>query len=324
MTRLRWEIGDRLSPLHAARCWAAGAAGIDLLAMEQIAPPLTLLTHRLAAAEVDLSIFWRRLVAAAAAGHDDLTAVRQGLLAAGSGELTLDATAAAIHSLLAETRLAYQERYPKLADQLSLRSRPLREQWEAYGLGLLRRIASSTHETFIPKSATALLVLPVRGGDGDCDLASGKLWIEAVLTNSIATVPEVLRLAWLVARLGLAAQLIPAGEGKSAGEGGATGQGKPVEPGGPLDRGLEVLSLALLPITLEAAAYLEIGPSPSQAPELIATAAEAWNGSIDAAVIEALQHWWAQSQELRHPFPVALKALDRMLPGEPSLPLGRL
>jgi hypothetical protein len=311
MTRLRWEIGDRLSPLHAARCWAAGAPGIDPLAVQKITAPLALLTQRLAAAEIDLAVFWRQLVVAAAAGDDDLQATRGALCAAGLGELAIDATAAAISSLLADTRLAFQERYPKLADQLSLRARPLREQWEAYGAGLLRRIASSTHESFIPKTATVLLVSPYRGGDGDCHPAAKKLWIEAVLANPIAEVPEVLRLGWLVARLGLAAQMLPAEP---------PGVGEPQERAA---RSFNVLSLALVPITLEAAAHLDLGPSPSQAPLLIATAAEAWNGSVDPLVVEALQRWWSQSQQLKPPFPIALKALDRMLPGEPSLQLGK-
>jgi hypothetical protein len=311
MTRVRWEIGDRLSPLHAARCWAAGAAGIDPVASHKIAAPLTVLTERLASAEIDLGIFWRRLVAAAAGGSDDLQASRTALVAAGIGELALDGTAASISSLLAETRLAYQERYPKLAEQLALRARPLREQWEAYGAGLLRRIATLTHESFIPKSATILLVSPYRGGDGDCDPAAPKLWIEAVLTNPIASIPEVLRLAWLISRLGLASQIIP----------GASVAG--AEHDEQVARSFDVLSLALLPTVLDAAAFLDMGASPSQSPELIATAAEAWNGSIDPSIVDVLQRWWSQSQELKPPFPVALKALDRMLPGKPSLQLGK-
>lgn len=311
MTRMRWEIGDRLSPLHAARCWAGGSAGIDPVAAHNIAGPLSELTQRLAAAEIDLAVFWRRLVAAAAGGADDSHAAREALSAAGAAELSLDATAAAISSLLAQTRLGYQERYPKLADQLRLRARPLREQWEAYGAGLLRRIATATHESFIPKAVTVLLLSPYRGGDGDCDPVTGKLWIEAVLSNPVAAVPEVLRLTWLVARLGLAAQVLPAATMASG------------EQDAQRRRTFDVLSLALLPITLDAAAYLEIGASPSQSPELIETAAEAWNGSRDGAVVQAVQRWWSQSQELKPAFPVALKALDRMLPGTPSLQLGK-
>ena len=311
MTRLRWEIADRLSPLHAARCWAAGAPGIDPQAVSKITPPLTQLTQRLTAAEVELAVFWRRLIAAAAAGADDLQASQQALAAAGLSEFTLSSTAAAITSLLAETRLAYLERYPKLADQLSLRARPLREQWEAYGGGLLRRVAALTHESFIPKSVSVLLLSPFRGGDGDCYPGLPKVWIEAVLANPLPEVPEVLRLSWLIARLGLAAQLLPPSP--------AEADEQPEQQA----RSFEVLSLALLPVTLQAAAELELGPAPAQAPHLINTAAAAWSGAIDAAVVETLQRWWSQSEELKPPFPVALMALDRMLPGEPSLQLGK-
>src|SRR5690606_32210927 len=136
-----------------------------------------------------------------------------------------------------------------------------------------------------------------------------KVWIEAVLANPLPEVPEVLRLAWLIARLGLAAQLLPPSP--------AEADEQPEQQA----RSFEVLSLALLPVTLQAAAELELGPAPAQAPHLINTAAAAWSGAIDAAVVETLQRWWSQSEELKPPFPVALMALDRMLPGEPSLQL---
>jgi hypothetical protein len=39
-------------------------------------------------------------------------------------------------------------------------------------------------------------------------------------------------------------------------------------------------------------------------------------------VVETVGRWWSQSEELKPPFPVSLKALDRMLPGKPSLQWG--
>jgi hypothetical protein len=312
MTRIRWEIGDRLSPLHAARCWASGSLGIDPLLAEKISEPLSQLTKRLAADGLDLASFWSRLVVAAASGAGDADACREALSAAGVGELGMDATASAVSTFLAETRLAYQERFPKSVQQLTLRARPLREQWDAYGAGLLRRIATQTHESFIPKNVVCVLLSPYRGGDGDCDTETSTLWIEAVLTNPVARVPEVLRLAWLVSRIGIGNRVLSA-PGIDIGHGGSTGDAA---------RSAMVVSLAAVPVVLEAAAFLELGPPMSESPEQIATAVQAWCGQMGPDVVETIGRWWSQSEELKPPFPVSLKALDRMLPGKPSLQWG--
>lgn len=307
MTRMRWEASDRLSALHAARCWAGGARGIDPELVTKIAPPLTELTRRLAASELDLEVFWGRLIAASAAGASDPEACREALTAAGLGELGLDAAASAILTCLADTRLAYQERFPKAAQQLSLRARPLREQWDGYGAGLLRRIAKKTHDSFIPKNVTCILISPYRGGDGDCDAAESNLWIEAVLTNPVASLPEVLRLAWLVTRIGIGAAVLadPTAE----------------DPEG-RSRAPLVVALASLPVVLDAACYLELVQSSVVNASLIEMATQAWFGPLAPTVAETLDKWWSQSEQLQPPFPVALKALDRMLPGKPSLHIG--
>jgi hypothetical protein len=314
-TRLRWEIGDRLSPLHAARCWAGGLPGIDSQLIRAIAEPMTQLTERLAADEVNLEAFWRCLLTHVAANHpaaDDRDSCRAALAAAGVGELTLDGVTSAVHSRIAEIRLAFQDRFPKLAQQLSLRGRPLREQWEAYGPGLLRFVGKQTHEAFLPKTVTALLLSPYRGGDGDCDSASATLWIEAVLTNPIPEIPEVLRLTWLVSRIGLERECmphpLPADKDTS-------------DPSSAIRR-TDVIGLALIPIVLQSAVELELLAPLESPPDRIATAVAAWSGHAETNVVEILHDWWNQTRQLQPAFPVSLKALDRMLPGSPSLHLG--
>jgi len=312
MTRMRWEIGDRLSPLHASRCWAAGLVGIDGVLATAMTGPLTEMTQRLAADDVDLGIFWRCLVAEAAASQvggsrEDQEFCRQALTVAGAGEWTLDSTASAVASRLAEIRMTFSERFPKLAQQLSLRGRPLREQWEAVGPGLLRLIGKQTHEAFLPKGVTAVLLLPYLGGGGDCDPRSGTLWIEAVLTNPVPEVPEVLRLAWLVGRIGLHRGLHPEARTPEA-----------VLPMAGGDRSTDLLSLASIPIVLQAAAELELVPTPDTAPDRIGIAATQWCGQLPPGTIDVLTDWWKQSRELKPAFPISIKALDRMLPSDPN------
>ncbi len=190
MTRLKWIPGDRLTVIHAARNYLAGVESVDPSIHRLISDSLGDLYDRLLAAEIDMTVFWRRLQCAVAAGDDDQSACSAALLAAGCSPLASDQVASAITSKLTDLRLGYQQRQPKLAEQLTLRSRPLREQWDGFGGGLTKRIAKLTHESFIPKSATVLMLSPYCGGDGELDVDSSRLWMEAVLANPVPQLPK--------------------------------------------------------------------------------------------------------------------------------------
>lgn len=307
MTRLRWTPGDRLSPIHAARCFAIGIRGVDESIWRGIAGPMADLISRLAGADIDPAIFWPRLVCASAAGDSDLDACRVALNAAGCSVLSVDATAGALATQLSDVRLVYQERYPKLGEQLVLRGRPIREQWDGYGAGLLKRIGKLTHPSFLPKAVNAILLSPYRGGDGGLDASASRVWIEAVLTNPVPEIPEVLRLVWQVTQVGLI-------EGLTTGP--EDSHGDPWVPHSRLPR---VAAIAMMPLTLEAASYLEmISTPPDQLPLLFAKAAQAWRIPVDDATLDTIENWWRQFQDLQTPPPVTLKALDRMLHADAS------
>lgn len=302
MTRLRWTTGERLSPIHAARCFALGIRGVDGAIVSGIEAPVAELSNRLAAAEIDLALFWQRLMSSAAAGESDFDACVAALTAAGCSSLSLDSTASAIASRLAEVRLVHLERFPKLAEQLTLRGRPLREQWDGFGMGLLKRIGKLTHPSFLPKNATVILLSPYRGGDGGLAASAQRVWIEAMLTNPVPEIPEVIRLVWLIGQAGLT-------EGLSTGPEDSRG-GPWVVPA----RLPRVAALAMMPLVLEAASYLEMIPQPAdKLSSLFASAAQAWRLGVDVSTLDALEHWWRQFQDLQTPPAVTLKALDRML-----------
>lgn len=84
--------------------------------------------------------------------------------------------------------------------ELRLRGGPIREQWDARGPGLMRQIGRLT-EPMIGARAAVALVAPVAGGHGHAFADAGLVTFEAVLTNPAAELPEVLRLAWLLAQL---------------------------------------------------------------------------------------------------------------------------
>jgi hypothetical protein len=279
-----------------------GVRGVDEAITKGISVPMLHLNHRLAGMDINPVIFWPKLISIAAAGESDVDACRAALLSAGCSILSIDGPAAALASCFADVRAVYQERYPKLADQLVLRGRPIREQWDGYSAGLLKRISKLTHPTFLPKSVHAVLLSPYRGGDGGVDASSGRIWIEALLTNAFPEIPEVLRAVWLVAQVGLI-------EGLSGGTEDSQG-----DPWVPISRLPRVAALAMMPLTLEAACHLEMIPGPAdQLSRMFPLAAQAWRIPVDDQVLDVLENWWRQFQDLQTPPPVTLKALDRML-----------
>ncbi len=307
MTRLRWTTGERLTPIHAARCFSIGVRSVDESIARLISPSMSVLNDRLAGAELDLNAFWSRLVKVAAAGETDLAACTAALTAAGCSPLSVDTTASAIHSQLAEVRRLHQERYPKLADQLALRGRPLRDQWDGFGAGLLKRISKLTHPSFLPKQVTATMLAPYRGGDGGFDASAARLWIEAMLTNPVADIPEVLRLVWLVAQVGMISALTTGSEDS---------HGDPWVAPRHVSR---VAALATMALTLEAGAYLEMIPATAETlPLMFAKAAQTWRIPLDGATQDVLENWWRQFRDLQTTPPVTLKALDRMLHPTPT------
>lgn len=86
----------------------------------------------------------------------------------------------------------------KQQQELLLRSRPLRELFEARGPGLLHQLALRTESSFKPESVTIWMVHPGQGGGGMV-AGSAAVVMEAVLANPSATLPETVRLAWLLA-----------------------------------------------------------------------------------------------------------------------------
>lgn len=188
---------------------------------------------------------------------------------------------------------AFAERLPRLAIELPLRAGPLREQWEARGPGLLRRIARlASHDTNLDPALAdtrVLLVHPVCGGGGWS--ADGAVVFEAMLYNDVPALPEILRLGWLLAQtLGLgdaaSAQLATHSAAHHTTEFASERGGRDgFAPS-------EHRQLALLPIVLAAGEYVELTRFD---PATLKSAAEAWCGlsNDDAArAAERLDAWW--------------------------------
>ncbi|MEQ8209840.1 MAG: hypothetical protein RH917_08400 [Lacipirellulaceae bacterium] len=181
---------------------------------------------------------------------------------------------------------------PEVAEQLAVRGRPLQEQWEARGPGLLRAMGRMTDPAIVPEFAEVILVSPYVGGHGTAHSRNNRVVYEAVLTNPVAEIPETVRLAWLLAQLNydLAA---------------FTDQVSPA-------RLAVVAPLANLPAALAAGEEVELTTCDTQK---IEAALAAWHLTSDlpAGAANTLWQWWNTVQNGQQRWPVALAALEAML-----------
>ncbi|MFO0904661.1 MAG: hypothetical protein U0939_16770 [Pirellulales bacterium] len=122
---------------------------------------------------------------------------RRAVAAAGSTSRGAAPTEAAFDSL-ASLPQQLADVLPRYVDQLPLRVRPLLEQWDARGPGLLRRLERELNRMLPPVDVH--WVHPLRGGGGWAEPGLHVVFMEAVLVNPFAPVPEPLRLAWLMAQ----------------------------------------------------------------------------------------------------------------------------
>jgi hypothetical protein len=288
---LTWKPGPLNSALHAAGAIARGKTLIDPALQAALAEPAEALQQEIMASGLPPAPFRRALSGFATQFDAPRQLVERAIVKVqGSGQRG-DLLVAKLTAVLTAVVQAFNKCCPSSAETLRLRERPLREQWEARGNGLLRQIAALTDERLLASEATVVLVQPALGGGGEAHLQQNAVSFEAVLTNPVPQLPEVVRLAWLLAQLQcdlpafadhVNAQRLP-----------------------------HVAAFALLPAVLQAAANVELGEF---SPEQIARAIEAWQlpklADIDAASL--VQDWWQTYLTDRPTWPVALTALDQM------------
>src|SRR6056297_177735 len=287
MTTIKWTSSAPGSVLYAAGAVAQNQAVADAALDDLLIGPVSDINSQLGMADLDLAKFWQTLVASGFEEGDDATRCEAALVEVGCSPLSTDTLARTIAGKLTDIRLAFNERLPKLAEQLPLRGRPLQTMWEERGPGLVREIRQATHADLLPKRATLCFVQPVCGGGGQIDPLRQRVWVEAMLTNADPAVPEVLRVAWLIARLGMrqaqANRLIDPAHLPA------------------------VTALALVPIVMHAGQELELF-APGELP--LRRAMELWQQAPTPQMVDVLGDWWEQFSSGETPFPVAIKALD--------------
>jgi hypothetical protein len=289
---VRWRVSQSASCFHAAEAICRQRRTIvDHLdaALREGAEQL----HRQAVeAGVPEDDFWDHLVPLAAEIESNRELIDVALRkAAGLGrysELLVNALACRV----AQIEAAGQRAVPDLVEQLSQASEPLRQQWERCGLGLLNRVALLTDERMIVGQMTVDLVYPALGGGGVAHLRYNTARIEALECDPDPMLPEVVRLAWLVAQLNMDLPVFTESV--------------------PRRRLGLIAQLAVLPVVLKAAEELELVASGSSSSS---RAIELWGleRGDRAELTDVLASWWESYLEMRPAWAVALAALDQMI-----------
>ncbi len=265
--QLIWKASESTSALYAALCLAEGRTVADSRLAEAFAPAVAHLLTELAIAGVSTNRFLTTLTKISASGvEDNRQLVSQALGKLIGRNTPVDALIGRLGSLIGGLKAAFYNAYrttttvdaPNLVDELLLRGRPLVAQWEARGPGLLLQLGRTAEKSLLVENACIVLVYPLVGGNGLAHQAVNAISFEAVLTNPSADLPEVVRLAWLLAQLNL--DLPRFADHVSPAHREYTGQ------------------LALVPALLSAAEYVELT---SFTTESVAQALHAWR--IDAA-----------------------------------------
>ncbi len=295
--QLRW-IAHRLATLcYAAAGFARGLPVADSQLAEPLIAPALALRQRLRKLGLPEPTCWRELLAYApqADSCDDLAHLALGKVL-GIAARTVSQVAELAQSLR-ELERAGQRALPHLLDEWEHRVRPLQQHWEARGPGLLHAVGTLTDQRLLVDQATIVAIPPLFGGGGDASLATNTVHMEAVLTNVVDGLPEVVRLGWLLSQLNHDLPVI--------------------NERVPSTRLYLLAKLAMLPPILQAGETVELTTLSTTS---ITTALDAWRieATTNRDLPKTLLDWWETYLETKPSWGVALAALDHMLPAEPN------
>jgi hypothetical protein len=289
---LRWLASASASTLHAAAAMLEGWPLVDRATGGALAGEVAELARDLETLALTPARFFDHAIGASTR-LDNPARLAEVVIAKLHGPRAATEAAPALARRLIGLQTAFLSANPAVVDELETRSGPLREQWEARGPGLLAAIRRLTEPELVTETADAMLVHPVLGGGGAAHVLYNSVRIEAVLTNPLAELPEVVRLGWMLAQLNL--------------DLGRFGDHLPA------DRLAVIGPLAMIPPAVAAAEEVELARFQ---PGTIAAALSGWR--TPAANPATLLAWWETYQSSRPPWTVALAALDQMLASEPA------
>jgi len=293
--QLRWKASFSATCLHAANCVAEDLPAADAQLIASLSPAVDQLLHEIEVCGLSVDSMLPLFVSLAAEHENNRQLIEMAIgKLRGPGSLGQDSIAR-LAGCVADLEAAMLRARPQLVEELAVRGRPLREQWEARGPGLLKEMGRLVGEdSFLASAAEIVLVAPLVGGHGRAHLQSNRVTFEAVLANPHAELPEILRLGWLLGQLNCD---LPRFSDSISGS-----------------RLGFVASLATLPLVLAAAETVELVPSASA---LLSQALECWHQLTETnkatETAECLHDWWQAFEEGNFRWTVAIAGLEAML-----------
>jgi len=290
--QIQWNASLSASSLHAAACLQGGLPLADNELVSVLAEPIELLLGEVRACGLMAEEVLPQLVALAGEIDGNRQLVELAFTRLWGKGAYNEASVARLAGGIAGLEAALLRQRPGLTDELELRSRPLRQQWESRGPGLLRQIALLTEDRLLVESASVVLVAPAVGGHGSAHLLGNRVTFEALLANPNPNLPETLRLGWLLSQLN---QDLPMFSERLS----------------PVRRPL-VINLASVPLALKAAETVELATLNI---ETLRSALKCWHlpPNLPDDVDERLLTWWDTYQGSSTSWAAALAALDAML-----------
>jgi hypothetical protein len=296
-TEIRWKASLSATCLHAALCRQAGIAAANALPGEAIQRPADALYDEIANGGWPVDALLSQLAALASEYENNRELVTRALTRLDI--YSVESVVGRVAGAIADLEAALRRVQPEIVDELAVRGRPLMEQWEARGPGMLNQLARSTDELIVPETAEIVLVAPYAGGHGVAHAPVNRVTFEAVLVNPHAELPETVRLAWLLGQLNSDlprfADALPTGT--ASGTFGAT-----------------TFRAAMLAPALTAGEVVELTRCDEA---MIDTAIDAWRlrDELPADAATRIWRWWEAWLERPLKWPVAVAALGEMLRG---------
>lgn len=288
--QIRWLRSLSASSFYAAAQLAEGRPFVNDSLAAALAPAAKQLCDAFAAHGVPPTAMFAHLIPLAGQIENNRELARTTL----SKTIPAAAVAQAVDGVaraLVAVELGFEAALPDAARELELREQPLRMQWEARGPGLTYTLRRLTSAEFLVETATVALVHPVVGGGGGSHWPYNTVTIEAVLTDAQPRLPEIVRLAWLLAQLNL--DLAQFADRLTRAQ---------LERSG---------SLAVLGLTLYAAQEVELTTCDEKA---LALAVSLWTSEQRGTEVGATLRAWLETYlDSRPELPIAIAALDEML-----------
>ena len=289
---LRWIASQSANCFHAAQAVARGRLLADAELAEAVAEPTERLREQIRASGLSEEEFWHHLVPLSAGIDNNRQLIEVVFRKTIGTAASADTLVSPLVGRIGDVEAAVRRAIPALVDDLTERAAPLRDQWRIHGPGLLEGIARLTDQRLIVPRADVILLHAALGGAGAAHLPYNSVRIEVLPTDPLPDLPEVVRLAWLLAQLNVDLPVFSETI--------------------PRDRQPLLAALAMLPAVLTAAQEVELARCD---PQTVARAVTAWciDAPPDVNLADVVVPWWQTYVDSRPAWNVALVALDRML-----------